>query len=304
MWATIVRLVTTAAIAWVGVALVPQYGLLIAGLALTAGAFLEAAPLQAPAKRSTATRRSGTVGRDWAGLVARHGNLSAGRLLVMAPTVVTTIGVAHASRAPESLIVWPVLVQFAALFTSPTTDWESVAATALKADRRSRAPQRLTVWLASTVTALFALGIASGLADLFVRQLLAVPDPAADLGMRWIWVLLPLPAVWLARAYFRGGVMANDSTAWLSYAGLAHAIVVIGVLHRPHTDNAAGRRLCGRRLDRRRAHRGGAHASRHGEERTRAAGHGSRLSRQRLVSDPAPAGTRRPSRFSRRCHHG
>jgi hypothetical protein len=59
-----------------------------------------------------------------------------------------------------------------------------VAATALKVDRRNRAPQRLTVWLASAMTALFAFGITSGLADVFVRQLLAVPDPAADLGMR------------------------------------------------------------------------------------------------------------------------
>jgi hypothetical protein len=164
MSATLVRLVTTDAIAWIGVALVPERGPLIAGIALTAGEFLEAAALQAPARRLTAIRRSGAVDRDWIGLVTRHGNLSTGRLLVMAPTVVTTIGVAHATRAPESLIVWPVLIQFAPLFTSPTTDWESVAATALTADRRSRAPQRLTVWLASAATALFALGIASGLA--------------------------------------------------------------------------------------------------------------------------------------------
>jgi hypothetical protein len=86
------------------------------------------------------------------------------------------------------------------------------------------------VWLASAVTVLFALGIAGGLADVFVRRLLAVPASAADLGMRWIWVLLPLPAIWMARSYFRGGVMANDATAWISYAGLAHATVLVGVL--------------------------------------------------------------------------
>jgi hypothetical protein len=230
VWATLVRLVATAAIAWTGVALLPERGPLIAGLALTVGAFLEAAALQIPASRRPAVRPSQALDSDWAGLIARHGNLSAGRLLVMAPTVITTVGVAHATRAPESLIVWPVLIQFAALFTSPTTDWESVAATGLRADRRSRGPRRLTVWLAAAATALFGLALAGGLADVFVRDLLAVPDAAADLGMRWIWVLLPLPAIWLARAYFRGGVMASDATTWVSYAGVAHAIVLVGVL--------------------------------------------------------------------------
>jgi hypothetical protein len=104
-------------------------------------------------------------------------------------------------------------------------------------------------------------------------------------------VLLPLPAVWLARAYFRGGVMANDSTAWLSYAGLAHAIVLIGVLaglvRQRCRASAVRPSPC-----RRRTHRGGAHPLRHDQERTHAAEHGSRLNRQAFVSGPATAGRR------------
>jgi hypothetical protein len=206
----------------------PQRGPFVAGAALTVGAFIEAGVLQLPARRLIQTRP--TDGGRLAGLISRHAHLSSARLLVMAPTVITTIAVANAAHAPESLIVWPVLIQLAALFTSPTTDWESVTATTLRIDRHDRAPRRLTAWLAAGVTGLFAVTFATGLADAFLRRLLAVPDTAADLGMRWAWVLLPLPAIWIVRAYLRGIVMTLDATRWLTYASIGHAVVLAGAL--------------------------------------------------------------------------
>ena len=226
--ATVVRLVATAAIAWVATAMQPQHGALIAGVALSAGAFLEAFALRAARRRDYVPPTC--ADESWTGLVAHHAHLSAARLLVMAPTVVTIIGVAHASQATASLIVWPVLIQFAALFTSPTTDWESVAAKALRDSPHSRAPRALTVVLAAAVSALFAATFPTGLFETFVRGLLAVPGPAADLGLRWAWLLLPLPALWIARAYLRGVVMAAGERRWLSIAALGHLITLIGVL--------------------------------------------------------------------------
>jgi hypothetical protein len=72
------------------------------------------------------------------------------------------------------LIEWPALVHFAALFTSRTTDWESVAATALRhRPARRCAPQ---------------------------------PD------------------------YLVGRLMAHDASNWITYAGLAHASALVGLL--------------------------------------------------------------------------
>jgi hypothetical protein len=228
VWATGARLGATAAIAWAGTAALPRHGAFIAGAALSAGAFLEASALWLA--RSRVHAPPARPDRSWRGLIVHHGHLSAARLLVMAPTVVTIVGVAHASRATESLIVWPVLIQLAALFTSPTTDWESVAATALRGDPRSRAPRRLTVGLAAAVTGLFAATFVTGLAETFVRDLLAVPAGPAALGLRWAWLLLPLPSLWIARAYLRGVVMAADASRWLSVASLGHTVALIGVL--------------------------------------------------------------------------
>jgi hypothetical protein len=228
MSATAVRLASTAVIAWAGAAAAPRHGPLIAGIALSAGAFLEAFALWTVRGRGYAppTRPDDS----WRGLTVHHGHLSAARLLVMAPTVVTIIGVAQAARPTESLIVWPVLIQLTALFTAPTTDWESVAATALREDPRGRTPRRLTIWLAVAVSGLFAVTLVTGLADAFMRDLLAVPTAAADLGLRWAWLLLPLPALWITRAYLRGVVMAADASRWLSVASLGHTVALIGVL--------------------------------------------------------------------------
>lgn len=226
--ATLVRLIVTAAIAWVGIAIAPEHGPLIAGCALTAGAFLEALALYLPGRKLVTPQLAphGAAG----GLVAHHGHLSSARLLVMAPTLITTVAVAHASQAAESLIVWPVLIQLAALFTSPTTDWESVTATALRRTPDTGQPGRLTTWLAAGASTTFALVVVTGPAGVFVRELVAVPDAPATLGLRWLWVLLPLPALWVVRAYLRGVVMARDSAGWLSAASLAHTLALVGAL--------------------------------------------------------------------------
>jgi len=226
VWATLVRLAVAGVAAWFGTAALPDDGPLVAGAALSAGAFLEAAVLHV--FRTGAHKPTEPTAGGWAALIVHHGHLSAGRLLVMIPPVITIIGVAHAAEAADSLIVWPVLVQLVALFTSPTTDWESVAAAALRDDPRNRAPWRLTAGLAAALTGLLAVALATGPADAFVRNLLAVPSAAADLGLGWAWTLIPLPCLWITRAYLRGAVMAADASSWLSAASAAHAVALIG----------------------------------------------------------------------------
>jgi hypothetical protein len=228
IWATLVRIAVTSAVAWIGVALWPGHGPLIAGCALSLGAFLEAAGLAIPAHHRPQPEHQPSM--SWTSLTAHHAHLSAARLLTMAPPLITTAGIAHSTNAPESLIVWPVLTAYIALFSSPTTDWEAVTATALREDRHAAAPRRLTAWLAIAVSALLAVTLATGVADSFVRDLMAVPDAPADLGMRWVFLLLPVPALWITRAYLRGRVMADDTTRQLSYASLAHAIVLVATV--------------------------------------------------------------------------
>jgi hypothetical protein len=130
--------------------------------------------------------------------------------------------IAHSVQPTASLAVWPALSALAALFTQPTSDWESVAAGALRQDPLDPGPRRLTAWLAAGFVALFAAVVATGLDEVYLRDLIAVPDDPADLGLRWAALLLPTPALWLLRGYLRAMVMADGSTGWLVRAAAVH----------------------------------------------------------------------------------
>jgi hypothetical protein len=224
--ATLIRIAATGAIAWTGMDLWPSAGPFVAGCALSIGAFLEGAGLALPVRRLPAGTPSGSV----AGLVARHGHLSAARLLTMAPPLITTVGIAHAANAPASLIVWPVITELVSLFSSPTTDWEAVTAVAARHQQERAASRRLTGWLAAALTALIIATLVSGLADVFVRDLVAVAKEPADLGLHWAFLLVPVPALWVLRGYLRGRAIGQDAAGRLTVASIVHTVVLVAVV--------------------------------------------------------------------------
>ncbi|UBU18441.1 hypothetical protein [Nonomuraea gerenzanensis] len=223
--ATVLRLLGTLALAWAGTALWPAHGALVAGLALSAGAFTEAAYL-AVAARSLPFEPP-PAPSPYRELIRRHADVSAARLLVMAPMLVTTIAVAHSARSAASLVVWPALYELAMLFASPTSDWESVAAGALRRQPRGTAPRRVTVRLGVAFTCVFVLVLATGPAGVYLHGLLAVPAELTSFALAWSWLLAPVPALWLVRGYLRGAVMAAVATGWLTAASLAHGVALL-----------------------------------------------------------------------------
>lgn len=228
--ATIVRIVGSGAFAWIGVAILPEHGALVGGLALSAGAFIEAALLGLAVRRVPPLPvPAGNTGSR-SGVVRRHGQLSLARLLIMAPPSIALIGIAHGADAALSLVVWPAVFEMVALFTAPTADWESVAATELRRQPGDRTPARLTGWLAAGFTAAFGLAFVLDLDQFFVRTLIGVPPEPAELGLRWLPLLLPVPALWLLRGYLRGVAMAKLSTGGLAWAGVAHLAVLVAAV--------------------------------------------------------------------------
>jgi hypothetical protein len=224
--ATLIRIGGSAAVAWAGVAAFPRHGALVAGLALSLGAFTEAALLALAARRLPP--RPGPFTRTGTRhLVARHAQLSSARLLVMVPALVTTVAVAHSARPAASLVAWPAVYGLAALFASPATDWESVTATALQRDRRRTAARRVTGWLVAAFSGAFVLVVAGGAAEVYLRGFVAVPAGPAGLGLHWLPLLLPLPVLWIVRAYLRGVVMAGERAGALVGASVAHLATLV-----------------------------------------------------------------------------
>lgn len=228
--AGIIRITGSGALAWLGVAVFPASGALVGGMALSAGALIETAVLAAAVRRRLPVSKPPIAGERYLALVRQHAHLSAGRLLYMAPMLVTTIGIAHSARPGPSLVVWPALYELAMLFSSPTSDWESVSARALRADPGARGPRRLTVLLMAGFGGLFAVVVWSGLIKGYLTVLLAVPPGPADLGVRVAPLLLPVPVLWVLRAYLRGVVMSRHRTRSLVIAAGVHLVVLAGVM--------------------------------------------------------------------------
>jgi hypothetical protein len=219
--ATVIRIAGTALAVWSGVTVFPSRGALIGGLALSVGAFIEATILTVAASRLPA---EGAGAADWTfgRLAGQHAALSAARLLNMAPPAVTTIGIAHSTQSTASLVVWPALYELSALFASPTSDWDSVVATALRRSGDGRLVRRLTAALSAGFVGLFAAVLLTGAGSWYLRDLIAVPPDAAALGLHWAPLLLPVPAAWLLRGHFRGSIMAAGQTRWLIWASAVH----------------------------------------------------------------------------------
>jgi hypothetical protein len=221
--ATVIRIAGTGALAWAGVALVPEHGALVGGLALSVGALLETALLAVAAR--ALPRPAPTRGERLRALVRRHSHLSASRLMAMVPMMITTLGIAHSAEPTASLIVWPALYELVMLFSSPAGDWESVTARAL----HSGMPARwLTVRLAAGFAVAFALIVLAGPGEFYLRHLVTVPAGPTDLGLRWAPVLFAVPVLWVVRAYLHGVLMAVADTAWLLWASVTHVVVLSG----------------------------------------------------------------------------
>jgi hypothetical protein len=227
--ASIIRIGGSGVLAWVGVAWLPRHGALVGAAALSAGALIETAVLAMAVSRLRAPGHPAAPDRPGA-LIQAHAHLSTARLLYMAPMLITTIGIAHSAQPVPSLVVWPALYELAMLFASPTSDWESVTANALRADRDDRAPRRLTMLLIVGYTSLFAAVVFTKLAGGYLSGLLAVPPGPAQLGLRAAPLLMPIPMLWILRAHLRGRLMARHRTRALAAAAAAHLAGLIGTV--------------------------------------------------------------------------
>jgi hypothetical protein len=112
------------------------------------------------------------------------------------------------------------------LFSSPTSDWAAVSARALRRCRSSAAPARLTFWLCAAFSLVFVAVVVSGAAEGYLRHLVGVPPDPTALALRWMPVLLVVPAAWIVRAYLHGVLMAASATAALVRASAAHVVVL------------------------------------------------------------------------------
>jgi hypothetical protein len=210
----------------IGIAAIPGHGALVGGVALTCGAFAEAGALAFSVR---AVPRPAAGAGTWGPMLGRHARLAGARLLVMAPQLVTTVGIAYSERALDSLIVWPALYGLMSLLIGPTMDLDSVTAAALLREPDNPTPKRLAATLTAVFFTLFAVVLFTPLAGFYLRDLIGVPRVPVELGVQWAPVLLLVPALSVVRAHLRGEIMAAAATRLLVQAAAVHVVALVAV---------------------------------------------------------------------------
>ncbi|MCQ4043250.1 hypothetical protein ACFOSC_20370 [Streptantibioticus rubrisoli] len=162
----------------------------------------------------------------------QHARITSSVLLNMSPALETTIVIARSEQASDSLVVWPVVYGLVSLGTVPLSDLDSVGSAFLK---RSGAPavlMRFTVLLASVLLAVSLLVVLTPLAHLYIAGFSNVPSGPADLGVRWMAVLVAAPQLWAVRGRLRTVTINGGTTRVLPRAAAVHlaAFLAFGLL--------------------------------------------------------------------------
>ena len=226
--ATAVRIVLTVAagllLLWSG-----SPAAAVGGLALSCGAWAEAAALALAARRLDAPPRSGEPGPP---ILAQHLRITSSVLLNVGPSLVTTVVIARSADATASLIVWPAIYGLMSLGTIPLSDLDSVGAAFQRRGGRRTVLTRFTLVLGGTILALFLLLALTPLARLYVVDFSDVPPGPAGLGLRWMAVLALAPPLWAIRGRLRAVTIAEANTRTLPRAAAVHlvALLIIGAL--------------------------------------------------------------------------
>ncbi|QIJ62429.1 hypothetical protein [Streptomyces sp. JB150] len=193
------------------------------GIALSAGAWAEAAYLAAAARVLPPVPAG--AGRR---LAVQHARITSTVLLNMSPSLITTVVLTRSAAAEDSLTVWPVLYGLVSLGMVPLSDLDTVGAAFLRRSGRPRILLRFTALLTAALLALAALVALTPLARWYVAGFSNVPDGPADLGLRWIAVLAVVPALWAVRGRLRALVIAGGDTRTLPRAAVVHLAGLIG----------------------------------------------------------------------------
>ncbi|RJL33395.1 hypothetical protein [Bailinhaonella thermotolerans] len=228
--ATFIRVGVTVLTAAACLALTPLPAAAVGGLSPAVGAFAEAGLLALAVRRLPRSpgQEAAEGGRGRRSLPAEHARLAAPFLVNMAPHLVTTIAITAAPEPAASLTVWTALYGLLLLLTVPMLDLDSVTAARLRKDPADPGPLRLAWAVASAAGGLLLLGTVTPLAGLYVTDVIAVPPGPAELGLRWLPVLVAAPPLWAVRGYLRGRAMAAGRSDLLPQSVAAHVVVLAG----------------------------------------------------------------------------
>ena len=148
---------------------------------------------------------------------------------------ISPIGSASMSRLPRalsSLAVWPVISGFIFLTRSPCLAYNEVVVALLDEPRSYTRLKRFAGILGFASTVLILIIVATPLAEIWMRDVMALPSDLLPMATPAVWFTVPLPLLALVRSWFQGILVNHRETRAITEAvvlNLVTFVIIAGV---------------------------------------------------------------------------
>jgi hypothetical protein len=125
------------------------------------------------------------------------------------------------SRMPdtlESLAVWPIIFSFMILWTSAAMAYLEVVVVLLDEPQALNRLHRFTLLLGVIPTVLLAVTVLTPLAELWFKDISALPASLLGLAQLGLWVLLPMPMFRVLQSWYQGILLNGKWTRGITEA--------------------------------------------------------------------------------------
>jgi hypothetical protein len=134
---------------------------------------------------------------------------------------ISPIGSAAMSRMPRalgSLAAWPVIYGFIFVMRSPCLAYNEVTVALLDEPRSYRPLKRFAVALGISSTSLILIVAATPLAEIWMRDVMALPVDLLPMATQAVWLTILFPLLAIVQSWFQGIIVNHKKTRAITEA--------------------------------------------------------------------------------------
>ncbi len=143
---------------------------------------------------------------------------------------ISPIGSATMSRMPRalgSLAAWPVIYGFVFVMRSPCLAYNEVTVALLDEPRSYPRLKRFAIVLGLASTLLILTVAATPIAEIWMRDIMALPADLIPMATQAVWLILPFPLLAMVQSWFQGIIVNHKKTRAITEAVALNLIIFV-----------------------------------------------------------------------------
>lgn len=230
---TVVRLLAGGAILVVGYSVGSVPGIVVAGVAMDAGVFAEAAYAWRRVRPVVCDRlvpgRAGVSALSLRSFLAFYVPLSLTSVISLASSPLGSAAMSRMPNALESLAAWPVVTGVSFMFRSFGFAYNEVVVALIDQPGSMERLRRFAMLTAAATTAGLLVLLVPAVGALWFRGVTGLSESLAGIAQRSLWFALPLPALSVFQSWLQGMIVHGRHTRSITEA-VGLSLLAIGVV--------------------------------------------------------------------------